>query len=151
VSQHLTPPPKHLVVAEQIRDTGERQGLVDGDGDALVGSPMSCVSVSRLSWFHWVPSVFFDKDACDLWGVEAPLALRSLLASAPCINMLLDVEAQIHCFHVNFTMVKCLVWSLGLADEGCSTELTLTPFYPGSHRMEDNRQAGLEIWPRQNE
>lgn len=100
------------MLAEQIRDTGERQGLVDGDGDALVGLPMSCVSVSPLNWFHWVPSLFFDKDAGDLWGVGAPLALRSLLASAPCINVLLDVEAQVHCFHVHSTMVKCVLWSL---------------------------------------
>lgn len=47
-----TLPPRHLVFAEQIRDTGERQGLVDSDGDALVGPPMSCVSVSPLNWFH---------------------------------------------------------------------------------------------------
>lgn len=73
---------------------------------------MSCVSVFPLDWFHWVPSLFFDKDAGELWGVGAPLALRSLLASAPCINVLLDVEAQVHCFHVHSTMMKCLLWSL---------------------------------------
>lgn len=34
-----TLPPRHLVFAEQIRDTGERQGLVYSDGDALVAHP----------------------------------------------------------------------------------------------------------------